>query len=173
MLRIASRALLASLLLAALPARAIDLVSVDEVAWASAVDRASGEYTPAPARGGSARRPLYFWTRLTGKGDAIERLRTEGKLPIRHCWTSSVAGVRLVEPDSATPVEAIKLDIDRNGALVGALQRELDTRGFFDWRTWSGKRHLHAGLWSVAVQYADGTPVLCAGKPCQYTIELQ
>ena len=165
--------LVASLVLLPGPVWATGLVSVAEAHWAASVDRASGNFL-SPLRQANARHPLYLWTRLTGNAAAIEVLRSERKLPIRHCWTSSVAGLRLPQPLEDTPLEAIKLDIDEHdSAIVKGLQREVDARGFFDWRTWSEKQNIYAGLWIVSVQYADGTAVMCGGVPCRYTIAVK
>jgi hypothetical protein len=42
----------------------------------------------------------------------------------------------------------------------------------FSWRTWTHKKAVWGGTWTVTVQYADGSPVLCEGKPCSWSIKL-
>jgi hypothetical protein len=114
--------------------------------------------------------PLVLWTKIRGGDAALKVLREEGKLPIRHKWFY-FSPWRVKFDGSAIPTDVIDLGVGKK-ALLDKLQLELAERGFFDWRTWSRKQNLRSGAWLVKISYADGRPVMCDNKPCQYKIEV-
>jgi hypothetical protein len=108
--------------------------------------------------------------RLAGRRTALEELRAKGKLPIRHKWFKCNEDCAFDQ--TLAPIDAIPLDVGR-AEMLEPLDRELSSRGFFDWRTWSMKRRLRPGTWRVRVVYRDNTPVLCPrGTPCEYWIDV-
>jgi len=113
--------------------------------------------------------PLYLWMKVTGSEWALQRLQEAGKLPIYHQWFRySVIGA---SSEGVTEmIDNIKIPAGSRN-LVGALESEINHRGFFDWTTWSMKENIRRGKWVVKVVYADGSAVLCEGdKACQYEI---
>jgi hypothetical protein len=73
---------------------------------------------------------------------------------------------------NAELIDAVDLSIGRANKVV-ALQRELQERGYFDWRTWSGKKNARVGRWKVKIVFADNTPVPCqASLPCDFVINV-
>jgi len=58
-----------------------------------------------------------------------------------------------------------------NGAVshTKGLQYEVEESGRFLWRTWTYKKYLQQGKYTVEVLFSDGTPVQQNGKPCVYT----
>ncbi len=147
-----------------------DLVQVAEYAWTNRVD--DGAYAEV-YQDTAPLGPLYLWTRLHAEAPALETLRHEGKLPIRHKWFKCV-GSRLVYEITTTPVDAIDLAVGDPRQLE-LLASELHGRGFFDWRTWSMKEHLRRGLWVVRLVYADDSAVKCNGSDerCEFAIDVE
>lgn len=147
------------------------LVEIAEARWASAVD--PGSRQPAVLLNDArARRPLVLWMRIRASEAALARLEQAGRLPIRHRWfRDSFAGVQAEGQTEMT--DSIVLSAGSR-ELLAALRQEVSARGHFDWRTWSAKARPGPGRWSVAVVYADHTPVLCdGGKPCRYSITVK
>lgn len=147
------------------------LVEIAEARWASAVD--PGSRQPAVLLDDTrARRPLVLWMRLRASEAALARLEQAGRLPIRHRWfRESFAGVQAEGQTEMTDSIALSAG---SRELLAALRHEVSARGHFDWRTWSAKARPGPGRWSVAVVYADRTPVLCAGgEPCRYSITVK
>jgi len=142
---------------------------VDKAVWTSGVenlDHAQVYGKAAPVA------PLYLWMRLKGSNWALQRLHEAGKLPLYHKWfRHSIVGVSSEGVTEA--IDSIKIPAG-NVQLINQLGREIDARGYFDWRTWSMKENVKRGKWVVKVMYADGAPVLCEGdKPCVYEIVVQ
>jgi hypothetical protein len=147
-------------------AHADPLLTVEEVRWTNVVS--DGQYaesydTTAPVQ------PLYLWMRAAGSAATLEHLRAAGKLPIRHLWFKATGAALRYEQST----DVINLDIG-SPEVLKPLTRELDNRGFFDWRTWSMKEHMSQGWWLVKLQYADGTPVLCGDDHhrCEFGINI-
>lgn len=138
-------------------------IEVEQAVWTNGID--SRNYTVTYSDRAPVA-PLYLWMRVKGSDWALRELQQVGKLPIYHKWfRHSIIGV-----SSGGVTEMIKISAGTK-QLVEQLQTEIDNRGFFDWRTWSMKKHINKGRWVVKVVYADGDPVLCEDqKPCQYEI---
>jgi hypothetical protein len=156
------------------PAAAEGDVRVAEYAWTSSVR--GRDYTNRFEDSSAAPvAQIFFWTRLEGSNAALEALRRDGKLPIRHQWRRYVGTIP--DFDNATPLDEMPLDVGRQDVIHG-LELELLGRGFFDWRTWSTKHVVRPGFYTVRVLYADGGPVPClrhrALQPdCRFSIELR
>lgn len=147
------------------------LVEIAEARWSAAVDPGSRQPVALPSNA-PARRPLVLWMRLRASEAALARLEQAGRLPIRHRWfRESFAGVQAEGQTEMTDSIALSAG---SRELLAALRQEVRARGHFDWRTWSAKARPGPGRWSVAVVYADHTPVLCdGGKPCRYSITVK
>lgn len=115
--------------------------------------------------------PLYLWMRIRGGQAALDRLEADGRLPIYHQWFRDAIYGTSAEGASAM-IDNIKLEAGRR-EILGSLQREVDRRGYFDWRTWSRKDNIRRGNWRVRVVYGDNRPVLCGGKPCEFVIHVR
>ncbi|WP_353615282.1 DUF2914 domain-containing protein [Paracidovorax valerianellae] len=61
------------------------------------------------------------------------------------------------------------------GSIVdnGGLTETVREGRQFRWRTWSHKQSLRRGRWIVRVLYADGEPVPCESRPCQWSFFVQ
>lgn len=116
-------------------------------------------------------RPLTLWMKVSCSPEALDDLRADGKLPILHKWMRN-AYSRLSPVGILRMTDSISLSAG-SADLFGGLELEARRRGQFDWRTWSTKCNLSRGSWLVRVTYADGSPVLCSGKPCEYRINLE
>lgn len=114
--------------------------------------------------------PLTLWMKVSCSPGALEMLRIQGKLPIRHKWSYASFGGVLAQ-GTLNMTDSIALSAGRV-ELLDLLAAEVRTRGGFDWRTWSTKKNLLRGTWRVRVSYSDGSPVLCGDKECEYWIEL-
>jgi len=144
-------------------------LTVAEAVWASAIGKDKMPQQKYQRQAPLA--PLYLWMRIQADEEVLQVLRSQGKLPIRHKWFRSRFG-RLYFDQTQRPIDSIDLGIGTREKLQ-KLQLEIDERGFFDWRTWSGKRNMRRGYWRVRVVYADNTPVLCEGEPCVYDIKVK
>ena len=148
-------------------------VEIAESVWTSSVENL--QYTNRIEDGAIVPvAPICFWTRMRGTQEALDQLRAEHKLPIRHRWVRYVG----YEPniDSLAPTDEITLGVGAS-RLVSKLRREVANRGWFDWRTWSMKEHLTPGKWQVSVVYRNGEPVLCSSDgavptPCRFFINV-
>ncbi len=144
-------------------------IKVEEAVWTNAIeDRKHGvvyERTAPIA-------PLYLWMKIKGSSWALQSLQKAGKLPIYHQWFRySIIGA--TAEGITQMIDNIKIPAGKH-ELVDKLETEIDSRGFFDWRTWSMKENIRQGKWVVKVVYADGTDVLCEGdKACKYTISIK
>jgi hypothetical protein len=112
--------------------------------------------------------PIYFWTVLSGTEESLKILRSKAKsFPIWHRWT--YVGTFGLSPDVAEIVdrdaEAIPIGTIRHWP---ALLSEIASGGRFDWRTWSGKKHLRMGGYQVTVMCGKNTPLRCNGKECTF-----
>lgn len=142
-------------------------LSVTEVRWTNAVT--DGQYVES-YDGTAPFQPLYLWMRVRGGREALDQLKAQGRLPIRHRWFK-VLGTQ-IRYDQCTDV--INLDIG-NEATLQPLTTELTSRGFFDWRTWSMKDHVSPGWWLVTLEYATGEAVLCGddAHKCEFGIDIE
>jgi hypothetical protein len=143
-------------------------LTVIEAVWTSSI---AGRQYGARVEPDSPARPMYFWTKLAGGPESLAVLRRNGKLPIKHVWQFANvfdSGSSVIDPSQERAL-AVGQIVDVNGAL-GDL---VDRTGQFTWRTWSKKESVQGGTWTVSVQYADGEPVMCSGKPCQWSIDLE
>jgi len=146
------------------------LLTISEAVWTSGIDNMKNpkqiyEETTSGVH------QLYLWMRIRGQERALEVLDSQGKLPIQHLWIYST-GISQVDAGSPKPIDAIDLTVGKKDKL-SKLRLEVKKRGFFDWRTWSMKKNITKGGWLVKLLYADGSPVLCDDKPCEYAIEVQ
>lgn len=114
------------------------------------------------------RGPIYFWTVLTGTEETLNVLRRKAKaFPIWHRWT-------YVGTFGSAPDIAETADRDAEAIPIGTIHHwprllsEIAAAGKFDWRTWSGKRHLRMGEYQVTVMCGTNTPLKCNGKECTY-----
>lgn len=147
------------------------VIEITEAVWTDNVKATDKQYVTQYEKAVPLRTPLYFWTRVSGRAKALERLRADGKLPIRHDWLK-LLGPEWIYDNTADPLDAIPLSVGRDDQIA-QLQLELQHRTFFDWRTWSKKDNITRGWWRVSVRYADGEDVICANKPCRYLIEVR
>jgi hypothetical protein len=153
-------------LLCSAAALAGDLTVLEGIWTTSVTNRQYGPKVEADSQA----RPIYFWTRLSGGKESLETLQKQGRLPIMHVWKFD--NVFTSETKKVEPVQDKVLgvgDIVDQGGLVSLVTQT----GRFTWRTWSRKEAVWGGKWTVTVQYADGQPVMCDGKPCRWTIKLQ
>lgn len=146
----------------------VDDLTVIQAVWTTRIG--SDKQFVGKLSDGSPAKPLYFWTRLQGGPEALERLRQEGRLPIVHQWVHSTAveqTVDEVDPDQ----EGTHLSV---GSIrgTGGLASMVDASGAFRWRTWSLKQSVAPGTWTVTVRYATGEPVMCGSRACRWSIEL-
>lgn len=125
----------------------------------------------APISGQVAPGPVYLGVTVRGGRAALDALSAAGKLPIRAKWFWTSFG-RSVADANADLIDAVNLSIGRKDKIA-ALALELRERGFFDWRTWSGKQNARPGRWKVKLVFADNTPVPCSpAVSCEFTIDV-
>jgi len=112
--------------------------------------------------------PVYLWTVLSGSRETLKALRARGKeFPVWHEWT--YIGALGQQPDAPDVNER-----DREEIHIGtirhwpALAAEIAAGGAFDWRTWSGKKHLRFGRYQITVMCGQGKALQCNGKDCTY-----
>ncbi|WP_284410996.1 DUF2914 domain-containing protein [Acidovorax sp. SUPP2539] len=142
---------------------------VERGVWTSGVQ--NRQYTKE-LRSDTGVSELYFWTLLKGGPDTLSSLKEQGKLPIIHQW--SFSSPLSIAPDVMAPTQEDSQDIGKLlevGAIVdnGGLTATVNEGRDFRWRTWSHKQSLWRGRWIVRVLYADGEPVPCDKKPCQWS----
>jgi len=143
------------------------LLEINEIVWTDGVDLE----TKNPMKVYQETAPngfLCLWMKIRGNQQALEELRQNGKLPIRHKWFSYI-GTRPYFDSTKEPTDTIDLSVGKHEVL-SELNAELDNRGFFEWRVWSSKKNVRAGWWRVDVVYADNQPVMCGKEPCVYNI---
>jgi hypothetical protein len=112
--------------------------------------------------------PIYFWTVLTGTEETLNALRLKTKsFPIWHRWT-------YIGTFGFMPEIAEVADRDTEAIHIGtihhwpALLSEVVSAGKFDWRTWSGKKHLRMGRYQVTVMCGKNKALQCNGQECTY-----
>jgi hypothetical protein len=97
-------------------------------------------------------------------------------LPIFHEWFHLEAGeFEPIDIDSivqGSPALDVQLGVGSHDTVI-PLVREIDARGFFDWRTWSMKAHLSPGRWIVRVVDAHDDPLRCGAGDCTYEIQVR
>lgn len=112
--------------------------------------------------------PVYLWVRLRGGADALAMLERGDDIVIRHKWIRYVGPNPLIETTEAEEdIPAGSID----AALLTKLRREVESRGYFDWRTWTYKKRVRPTLYQVNVldpafaaipcRAADGTAAQC------------
>lgn len=111
---------------------------------------------------------LYLWTRVQAGTDALEYLKSKGKLPILHQWFTYLGSLSQFDES----IDTIQLNIG-NTDDVNKLSWQIQQNDHFVWRTWSMKRNLRPGWWKVKVVYSDGDAVLCSDVPCEYEIMVE
>lgn len=147
------------------------LIEITQAVWTNDVNRETKNH------GGSidnspSDKPLYLWLRVRGGKAALDKLESDGLLPIRHKWfkntiTGTTAGGVLRGTDEIDVPAAKKEASSR-------LREVVEQQKYFLWRTWSKKERVGKGRWVVKVVYADNSPVLCEkSKPCEYAIEVK
>jgi len=98
---------------------------------------------------------VYVWMRSAGNRAALERLRDEKRLPLKHVWARK-SGPRWRVVDTISVTGTIISDVNIAGLSVEAAQR-----GFFDWRIYSNKSNLRRGQWKVTIIDRLGDRVDC------------
>jgi hypothetical protein len=112
--------------------------------------------------------PVYLWVRLRGGADALAMLERGEDIVIRHKWIRYVGPnplIETVEAEEEIPAGSI------DPAFLTKLRREVESRGYFDWRTWTYKQRVLPTRYSVKVidraflaipcRAADGTAARC------------
>ena len=122
-------------------------IDIDEALWTDRVDSRSRTYSTALGQSATVK-SLFLWTRIKGKRLALDQLEREGKLPIRHKWPRRTV-LDLVPEGVSEPVNNIAIPEARAERLQQQLQAEVGARGYFDWRTWSGKANVRPRMWKV------------------------
>ena len=154
-------------------ARSEPSLRVAEVAWTTSVaDRSYVDHLTATVDANT--RP-YFWTRLEGNSAALETMRREGRLPIQHRWIHWIGG-RWPDSTREVPTEEWEAKLLAVGQIEipERLAIEIESRQYFDWRTWSRRQTLTPGLWEVEVVDNDGMPLPCKGRDlCRIMIEVK
>ncbi len=156
------------------------LIQVEDARWCSGVNGDNRQcQNPVTASSTATAevnyKPLYLWTRISGKEAAISKLERCGKLPVYHKWY--VIKYYGAGKEKAQLIDEIPLCAGgekhhgkcRSVSQVANLLRlELRERGFFDWTTWSYKQRVYRGSWQVRLLYNDNTAVMCGDAPCIY-----
>ena len=147
------------------------LVEVVQAVWTGGVNRETKDHTGVLSSSVKPQ-PLYLWMRIRGGAEALDRLESDGLLPIRHKWyRKTIASI------DAEGVLAVTDEIDvpaAKKAAVARLRNSVEQQNYFLWRTWSMKQNAGRGEWRVRLVYADDSPVMCkGGDPCEYTIKVK
>ncbi len=149
-----------------------DLIEIVQTVWTDRVEPNTRQFG-LKIEGSTPPRTLYLWMQVKGKKGALDRLETDGKLPIRHKWfretLTSINPEGVMQVVDNIPVPAARIE------LLDKLRSEVAIRKHFDWRTWSKKDNIRRGRWRVTVVYADNSPVACGAgqKPCEFFIEVR
>ena len=149
-----------------------ELVVVEKFQWTDTVDRSTRQYGKifsSPVK----TKELYLWMQFKGSPELLEKLKSspDGKFLIRHEWYR-------YGPDriNADHYEVIELSVGRKEDLH-KLRYEVDAKGYFYWRLWSGKKQLSRGWWRVDIVDGSGNILQCADgektKPCQLSIRVE
>jgi hypothetical protein len=104
--------------------------------------------------------PIVLWTRIVGTQKALERMRAEGRLPIKHMWYHSCGSKVYADPEPVL-VDEIDLDVGGLEQILDELQLEVNKRTYFDWRTWSRKEHVSNCWYQVLVVDNRNDPLYC------------
>lgn len=154
-------------------ANSSQMIEVVEIAWTNGISQNSGEssknFNPETVYQSSAPRdqPLYLWMRIKGYQKALDRLKKQRKVTIKHYWRHNSLGWQ---------TEIIDISIGKKAlsqAMLDKLSLELKERGYFDWRTYSVKRNFGSNEYSVNVVGRFGRSLDCAAKnPCEMKINL-
>ncbi|MDR2548790.1 MAG: DUF2914 domain-containing protein [Desulfobulbus sp.] len=153
-------------------AHAQQLVTVEKFQWTDTVDRGTRQYGKIFASPVKTKE-LYCWVQLKGSPELLEKLRNtpDGKYFIRHEWYRY--GVDRVSADLNV---GIPLSVGREEDL-NKLSYEVDAKGYFYWRVWSGKKRLSRGWWRVDIVDHSGSILQCpsdrGAKPCSFDIRVQ
>ena len=117
--------------------------------------------------------PIVLWTRVHGANSALESLRKEDRLPIRHVWFVN-CGSRYRFDELIDPIDVIDLGSVSTGTVIQQLQTEVDNRGYFDWRTWSRKESVSTCWYTVRIVDNQDSPLYCEEikADCELTIKL-
>ncbi len=121
---------------------------------------------------------LYLWMRLQGGDAAINKLKREGRYPLKHVWEVSLGGTILPDPGDEEDIKTVfqqtdNINVTRKLPMqTKALKGEAKSKGTFDWRTWSGKKNLYpGGLYEVKILDQQNRPVPCSQQlhcdPCE------
>lgn len=150
------------------------LIEIEKAVWTGSVNQDTKQPASAISKGSVGVR-LVLWMHLKGTQEALSKLASEGKLPLRHKWfRGTITGFHA--EGVAKPTDEIEIPAAKRG-VMNKLSNEVRTLGYFNWRTWSSKEKLARGHWRVKVVYADNTPVLCSAssgwKSCEYEIEVR
>ena len=116
--------------------------------------------------------PITLWTRMVGSAKALDSLRAQNRLPIWHQWYVS-CGAEVDFLDASRPIDEVDLRIE-GASTLNALEQEVRTRDFFDWRTWSKKEQVNGCRYTVRIVDNRDTPIYCEklGGDCEITIRL-
>ena len=116
--------------------------------------------------------PITLWTRVVGSQKALDILRAQNRLPIWHQWYIS-CGAEVDFLSAARPIAEIDLKIDGDDVL-DALETEVQSRNFFDWRTWSMKENVNGCRYTVRIVDNQSDPIYCEELhgDCVLTIKL-
>jgi len=143
------------------------LLRIVDLAWTDGITEGKNPMTIYKTGAASANKPLYLWIQVRGDKKAFEKLKEKRKLTIIHKWRFNYLGWN---------TERIDVSIGRDQALDDDLlkkfKQELDTQGYFDWRTWSQKDHFVTDVYSVTVVDGFDDKLGCNISDCEMTIQL-
>lgn len=144
---------------------------VSEFAWTNAVN-SERNYVQKYRANAPSTEPIILWTRVRATPEAMDDLRGEGRLPIWHKWFVSCGSTDMFD-GTTRPTDAIDLSISREAVLL-KLQTEVDSRGFFDWRTWSKKNRVSSCWYTIRIVDNRNRAVYCEEleADCVLTIKL-
>ncbi|WP_417911768.1 hypothetical protein [Candidatus Electronema sp. TJ] len=98
---------------------------------------------------------LHLWMKVKGGQEALNVLRSGGKLGIIQRWRYQRYGAQ-------TDTIDVSIGGGLSEELIRKLQQEVDQRGYFDWRTWGVKENLKAAEYKVDFVNAFYSPLSCA-----------
>lgn len=105
--------------------------------------------------------PVYVWVRLRGGPAALGLLESGSGIVIRHKWLRFVGPNPDIETiDADEEIRAGTID----ATLLSRLRQEVNTRGYFDWRTWSYKRNVRKSRYAVLVLDRAYLTIPCDGS---------
>ena len=150
-------------------------VRIVDWAWTSAV----GGHCPNQRRdvSGGLEEPILLWMRVEGSRAAWEQMRDRQRLPLIHVWEWAPFGMEFSPAggqdvsDEFSASESIPLHETRP-EVIDALEREINGRDFFDFRTWSQKDNVLSGRFQVRVVDQLGDELRCATNlDCTFAFE--